>query len=109
MSRWLLLALLTTALAAGCAASRPPPAADCERTCQEMGDACKASCLKSVDPSGGIAGSAESCHHLVHVSPITHSRYVPYAMSWIPFLSCVAATLTRNPTARDRLHISAAV
>jgi len=64
MRRRLLFGLLGAALAAGCAASRPTSAgSDCARTCRDMWDACTASCIKTIDPTGGISGSAESCQH----------------------------------------------
>jgi len=51
---------------AGCAASQNQPfdARDCARTCIEMADACKASCLKSVDPTGSRSGSRDSCERI---------------------------------------------
>lgn len=36
----------------------------CDRTCVEMWQACKASCLKVTDPSGRIAGSGEGCDRI---------------------------------------------
>jgi hypothetical protein len=47
----------------GCAAAPKQPfdAHRCARTCIEMADACKASCLKTVDPTGAVRGSRDSC------------------------------------------------
>ena len=45
-------------------------------------------------PTSNSAGSAESCHHFVHVCPITQSRYVPSAIFYSPLLSC-RESLTR--------------
>jgi len=51
---------------AGCAASRNQPfdARDCARTCIEMADACKASCMKASDPTGSRSGSRDSCERI---------------------------------------------
>ena len=50
-------------LAGGCAATqkRPFDARQCARTCIEMGDACKASCLRTIDPTGAHSGPGGSC------------------------------------------------
>lgn len=51
---------------AGCAASQTQPfnAHRCARTCIEMADACKASCRKSVDPTGARSGSSDTCERI---------------------------------------------
>lgn len=48
---------------AGCAAAPKQPfdARRCARTCIEMTDACKASCMKTTDPMGVHSGSRDSC------------------------------------------------
>ncbi len=57
--------ILACAFAApyGCAAAPKQPfdARRCARSCIEMADACKASCMKAVDPTGAVRGSRETC------------------------------------------------
>ncbi len=57
--------ILACGLAAlcGCTATAKQPfdAHRCARTCIEMADACKASCVKTIDPAGAVRGSRETC------------------------------------------------
>jgi hypothetical protein len=57
--------ILACSLAAlpACSAAKQQPfdARRCARTCIEMADACKASCIKAVDPTGAVRGSRQSC------------------------------------------------
>ncbi|HVO22572.1 MAG TPA: hypothetical protein VMW56_02985 [Candidatus Margulisiibacteriota bacterium] len=63
--RWSAVTVLLCGIAAlaGCAATAKQPfnAQRCARTCIEMADACKASCVKAVDPTGAVRGSRETC------------------------------------------------
>jgi hypothetical protein len=43
------------------APQQPFDARRCSRTCIEMADACTASCLKAVDPTGAVRGARETC------------------------------------------------
>jgi hypothetical protein len=47
----------------GCATAvkQPFDARRCAHTCSEMADACKASCLRSVDPNRSRSGSGDAC------------------------------------------------
>jgi hypothetical protein len=58
------LALIVgVAALAACAATpkRPFDARRCARTCIEVADSCKASCMKTVDPMGAVRGSRDTC------------------------------------------------
>ena len=47
---------------AGCSVpTQPFDARRCARSCIEMADACKASCVRSVDPTGAVRGSRDAC------------------------------------------------
>jgi len=65
MTKRLSITLLSCGLAALCdcaaAPKQPFDAHQCARTCIEMADACKASCMKAVDPTGAVRGSRETC------------------------------------------------
>ena len=60
---WVIALAGALGLLAGCAAAPKQPfdAHRCARTCIEMADACKASCLKATDPTGARPGSHDSC------------------------------------------------
>jgi hypothetical protein len=60
---WFVALLGTAATLAGCAAAPKQPfdARACARTCIEMAATCKASCIKSVDPTRERSGSGDTC------------------------------------------------
>jgi hypothetical protein len=61
VSRLILYGSLGVLCSCSAAPKQPFDARRCSRTCIEMVDACKASCLKAVDPTGAVRGSRESC------------------------------------------------
>jgi hypothetical protein len=62
-SRWFIGLFCGAASLAGCTAAQKQPfdARACARSCIEMAAACKASCLKTVDPTRERSGSGDTC------------------------------------------------
>ncbi len=57
----LILVLCGCTAFAACAAKQPFDAHRCARSCIDMANACKSSCLRTTDPSGLHPGSGASC------------------------------------------------